>query len=128
MLVTGIGFPAVAWPVVVLVGGSECAVTARNTTAITCAVPRGAGSRGLVVSTPRQSSPASPGLSVVYAAPEVDEVITAVGRPIDGGFPVVVRGRVRRKLCTRVPLWFVKEEWSTVGGVCVPSSGSYCCA
>ena len=79
---------------VVLVGGTECAVVSRNDTAITCSTPRGAGRVLVVVSTPLQSSAASPGLSVVYAAPEVDEVLTPLGRPIDGGFPMVVRGRV----------------------------------
>ena len=97
VVVLGTGFPSAPWPVAVLVGGLECAVTVRNTTAITCAVPRGAGRAAVVVQTPRQSSAAGPGLSVVYGAPEIADVVTLLGRSIDGGFPVVVRGRVRAR-------------------------------
>jgi hypothetical protein len=100
IMVVGVGFPSAPWPVVVLVGGAECALDvatagARNTTTITCSIPRGAGRAVVVVSTPRQTAVAAPGVSVVYDAPEVEEIITSQGRPIDGGFPVVVRGRVR---------------------------------
>lgn len=95
VVVTGTGFPATPWPVVVLVGGAECAVVSRNDTAITCRAPRGAGRALVAVSTPLQSSAVVPGLSVVYAAPEVDDVAAPLGRSIDGGFPLVVRGRVR---------------------------------
>ncbi len=97
--VTGTDFPDIAWPMAVLVGGAQCGVVTRNTSAITCRVPRGAGRALVVVSTPLQSSAAGSGLSVVYAAPEVEGVVTPVGRPVDGGFPVIARGRVRE--CAR---------------------------
>ncbi len=124
VVVTGTGFPGIPWPVVVLVGGAECAVVSRNDTAITCNAPRGAGRALVVVSTPLQSSATSPGLSVVYAAPEVDEVVTPLGRPIDGGFPMVVRGRVSvRSKRPNLAMW---QLATATGSESLLSSVLYC--
>ncbi len=100
--VTGTGLPPLQWPLAVLVGGSVCAVDpsagARNATTVCCRVPRGAGRAAVVVSTPLQTSDPVAGMHVVYDAPEVAEVVTPQGRPVDGGFPVLVRGVVRTPL------------------------------
>lgn len=99
VVVLGTGLPTAPWPLVVLVGGAECVASSRNGTAVTCIVPRGAGRAPVVVSTPRQTSVAVLGLSVLYASPELQEVVTPLGRSVDGGFPVVVRGRVSVSYC-----------------------------
>ncbi len=104
--VVGANFPASQWPLAVLVGGAVCAVDPsagpRNATTVCCRVPRGAGRAAVVVSTPLQTSDPVAGMHVVYAAPEVAEVVTPQGRPVDGGFPVLVRGVVRGRTA---PLW-----------------------
>jgi hypothetical protein len=96
--VAGAGLPPLAWPLAVLVGGSLCTMDAaggtRNATTACCRVPRGAGRAAVVVSTPLQTSEPVAGMHVQYAAPEVAEVVTPQGRPVDGGFPVLVRGVV----------------------------------
>jgi hypothetical protein len=61
---------------------------------VRCRVPRGAGRAAVAVSTPLQTSSAGTGVHAVYAAPEVADVSTVLGRPIEGGFPVVVKGVV----------------------------------
>jgi hypothetical protein len=97
--VVGTGLPPVEWPLTVLVGGLVCAADAsagaRNSSMVCCRVPRGAGRAIVVVSTPLQTSEPVAGMHVQYAAPEVAEVVTPQGRPVDGGFPVLVRGVVR---------------------------------
>jgi hypothetical protein len=100
VLVTGSEFPPEPWPMVVLVGGAECVVDAapgsRNSSALRCRVPRGAGKAPVVVSTPLQASALSADKFVVYDPPQVAEVITPQGRSIEGGFTVVIRGIVRQ--------------------------------
>jgi hypothetical protein len=97
--VTGTSLPPLQWPLAVLVGGSLCTMDAsggtRNATTVCCGVPRGAGWAAVVVSTPLQASGPVEGMHVLYAAPEVAEVLTPQGRSVDGGFPVLVRGVVR---------------------------------
>jgi hypothetical protein len=97
--VTGTGLPPLAWPLAVLVGGSLCTTDAaggtRNATTVCCRVPRGAGRATVVVTTPLQASGPAAGMHVLYAAPEVADVVTPQGRSVDGGFPVLVRGVVR---------------------------------
>ncbi len=97
--VMGTSLPPLEWPLAVLVGGSVCAVDEaagpRNATMVCCRVPRGAGRAVVVLSTPLQTSESGAGTYVVYAAPEVAEVVTAQGRSVNGGFPVLVRGMVR---------------------------------
>jgi hypothetical protein len=99
--VMGVNFPALQWPLAVLVGGSVCAVDPsagpRNITTVCCRVPRGAGRAAVLVSTPLQTSAPLAGMHVVYDAPEVAEAVTPQGRSVDGGFPVIVRGVVRAR-------------------------------
>jgi hypothetical protein len=115
--VVGTGLPPLEWPVAVLVGVSLCSTDAptgpRNATTVCCRVPRGAGRVPVLVSTPLQTSESGSGMHVVYAAPEVADVLTPQGRPVDGGFPVVVRGVVRSHTCAGPavsPVHVLREE------------------
>ncbi len=125
--VMGVDFPTLQWPLAVLVGGSVCAADPvagpRNATTVCCRVPRGAGRAAVVVTTPLQTSAPVAGMHVVYAAPEVAEVVTPQGRSVDGGFPVIVRGVVRASdgvacaalfLCTCALVVVLAPEFASV--------------
>jgi hypothetical protein len=98
--VYGRGFPPLAWPLAVVVGGALCEVVevARSDTRVTCHAPRGGGAQPVVVFTPLQSSNQS--LSLTYAPPRLASLATPRGRPVEGGFPVVVTGEVGRRGCS----------------------------
>jgi hypothetical protein len=94
--VTGTGFPLPPWPVAVVMGGALCDVVNASrvtSTALTCVAPRGLGLAQLSVHSPMQSSNGTAALA--YAPPTIHDVSTPQGRPLAGGFPIVVRGSVR---------------------------------
>ncbi len=95
--VLGTGFPLPPWPLAVLVGDAACDVVNASlrvsTASVTCVAPRGVGSQTVTVFSPLQSSNVTGRLT--YAAPTIVAVKTLSGRPIEGGFPVLVQGAVR---------------------------------
>ncbi len=130
VVVTGAGFPPPPWPVAVTVGGAPCVVVdepafPRSDAAVVCRVPRGAGRAVVAFATPLQASSGGGTVEVVYASPLVGDVVTPQGRPIEGGFPVIVRGEVSG-VC--VGSWLIVSTRESVvwgGGasfsaVCVP--------
>ena len=99
IVVTASGLPPAPWPVLVTVGadGATCTQTGRNTTSITCTMPPGAGDVMLGISAGCEGTQSSDNaVTVTYAPPRVSAVTTPAGQPIDGGFPVHVRGQVRQ--------------------------------
>jgi hypothetical protein len=90
----GTGFLLPPWPMAVTVGAALCVVdeSARSSRTLECTAPRGVGTQLVWVHTPSQSS--VPDVNVTYAAPVISAVLTPAGRSIEGGFPVVVLGRV----------------------------------
>lgn len=96
--IVGEEFPLTPWPVAVLVGGRACEVDLASRTAsrVSCRTPAGAGVVSVTLLTPLQAS--SNSLELVYAPPVVTGVSTPQGRPLDGGFSVLVTGKVRRTL------------------------------
>ncbi len=87
-----------SWPIAVTVGGAECLDVVRvSDSELSCRAPRNYGvGLPVVVFTPLQSSVSSP--TITYSAPLVYDVEAAGGRPIDGGFTVVITGKVRGRL------------------------------
>jgi hypothetical protein len=84
-----------SWPIAVTVGGAECVDVARmSDSELRCRAPRNYGvGLPVVVFTPLQSSVSGP--TITYSAPMVYDVEAAGGRPIDGGFTIVITGKVR---------------------------------
>jgi hypothetical protein len=95
LTLVGTGFPPPPWPLVVAVGRSLCDVdpASRNSTLVVCRVPRGAGQVSVVVHTPLQSS-GNQSFVMLYDGPTVGDVTTPLGRPVEGRFPVHIRGTV----------------------------------
>ncbi len=92
ILVFGAGLPLTPWPLAVTVGDGLCSIQFRNASLVSCLVPRGCGAAPVVLHTPLQRSVEA--AQVVYASPIVHSVDTPQGRPVDGGFPVLVQGQV----------------------------------
>jgi hypothetical protein len=94
MSINGSGFPLLPWPVRVTVGGRVCAVVpdTRSDTRVDCVVPRGAGAVDVALYTALQ--PAANTVRVAYEGPLITSVTTPSGRPVDGLFPVLIRGQV----------------------------------
>jgi hypothetical protein len=83
------------WPVAVTIRGNPCSGVTRVGSVITCIAPRGFGSTAdLVVHTPRQRSENPLLLTVSYLSPSAERFFTPNHRPIEGGFPVEIRGAV----------------------------------
>lgn len=95
MSINGTGFPPLPWPVGVTVGGRVCTVVpdTRSDSRVDCVVPRGAGAVDVALYTPLQ--PAANTVRVAYGGPLITSVTTPAGRPVDGLFPVQIRGQVR---------------------------------
>ena len=93
--IVGTGLPDPPWPVAVAVGAQPCALVpgSRTSTGVTCVVPRGWGRQAIVVHTPLQASTQE--VLLQYDAPEIVDVGSPSGRPIEGGFLIEVHGRVR---------------------------------
>ena len=83
-----------SWPLAVTIGPAECAHVVRVSTSIlTCIAPRYFGvGVSVVLYTPLQSS-TSP-TTITYSPPVIFELDTPQGRPIEGGFPIVISGKV----------------------------------
>ena len=106
---SGVAFPPLPWPVAVVVVSSAGAANApssslcvvedasRTGSALRCTMPSGCGVAALRLYTPLQTSAPSPLAAVSYAAPTVENVDTPSGRPLEGGFTVIVHGTVRRQ-------------------------------
>lgn len=98
ILINGNGFPPrEAWPIAVTVGGASCVVNpaTRTDTRLECVAPPGWGRQRVVVRTPLQASAQT--VLVQYDGPDIVTVGTPEGRPVEGGFPVDVAGRVRTR-------------------------------
>jgi hypothetical protein len=94
--VAGTGFPLHPWPVAVLLGGALCEVvnvSRASSTALSCVAPQGHGLAQVSVHSPLQYSNGT--VALTYAPPTITEVSTPQGRPLSGGFPVLLRGSVR---------------------------------
>lgn len=91
----GANFPVAPWPLAVTARSDLCTVVedTRTTAAVTCRVPRGAGVSALGVFTPLQASPST--ATLAYDPPMITVVTTPSSRPIEGGFELLVSGKVR---------------------------------
>ncbi len=78
-----------------MVNTSKCEVVtgSRSTTSLQCRLPQGCGTMPLTMYSPLQKSTNT--LLVTYQGPSVREVVTPMGRSIEGSFPVTVHGEVR---------------------------------
>jgi hypothetical protein len=130
LAINGSGFPLAPWPLVVVVGDTVCGAVpnSRTVTGVQCYLPRGAGVAAVTVHTPVQASLPSDVPPLVYARPEITSVDTPQGRPIEGGFRVVVRGRVRTVGAhERGPLSEVLVRWCArrANARFTPASGTF---
>jgi hypothetical protein len=93
--VNGSDIPGPQWPMVIVVGTTPCDIieALRTGTSAVCAVPAGAGSSvPLTMYSPVQQS--ANALQLSYAAPEVYAVETPSGVSVNGGFLLLVTGKV----------------------------------
>jgi hypothetical protein len=93
LTVVGSGFLVGPWPLVVTVGEAVCPPAdpgAWMPSRLSCFAPRGAGTVPVRVHVPLQ--PPSAPVLLSYAPPVVHALQTPSGRPLEGGFLVVVQG------------------------------------